>query len=319
MAGERTTAGSPPAGEAVQSLSFGRRGRRLYVLPTRFGILFMFVLAGMLAGSANYNNNLGFLLAFLLAAMTLVSVVHTHGNLKGLRVVSARARPAFAGGSVTFEICVRIDQGVRPALSFQPAEGAPTTRDLSPGDNRLQVMVPAAHRGLLKAGSLRIETHFPLGLFRCWTVFHLDEACVVYPAPIPGAVEFAFGTSGDGDGRAEGGPGVDDFRELRAYQAGDPLQRIAWKQSSRGQGLLTKEFQGEVGMSVVLDWDSLGPGDTEYKLSRLCSMVLRADSMGLNYGLKLPGLELEPGRGGVHAGACLKALALFGLPGAETA
>ena len=313
MSDNRAVTDSLPAGEAPRPLSFGRKGRRLYVLPTRFGILFLFVLAGMLAGSANYNNNLGFLLSFLLAAMTLVGAVHTHGNLKGLRVVSARGGPVFAGESATFEIFLQVDQRPRPALRFQLEDGPPTSLDLSPGDNRLKVTKPALRRGVLRAGFLRVETQYPLGFFRCWTRFEPGAHCVVYPEPLPGTVAFAFGPSGDGDGRAEGGPGVDDFKELRDYQAGDPLQRIAWRQSSRGHGLLTKEFQGEVGLSVVLDWDHLEPGEVEFKLSRLCAMVLRADGMGLSYGLRLPGTDLAPGRGDLHAGHCLKALALFGL------
>ena len=49
---------------------------------------------------------------------------------------------------------------------------------------------------------------------------------------------------------------------------------------------------------------------TEARLSRLCAWVLQADRLGLNYGLRLPGLEIKPGSGEAHKRQCLEALAL---------
>src|ERR1051325_547617 len=49
----------------------------------------------------------------------------------------------------------------------------------------------------------------------------------------------------------------------------------------------------------------------EQRLSRLAGWVLAAERAGAFYGLRLPGLELTPGRGDAHAGACLQALALY--------
>ena len=42
---------------------------RLKIRPTRYGNVFILLLLGMFVGSINYNNNLGFLLTFLLASM----------------------------------------------------------------------------------------------------------------------------------------------------------------------------------------------------------------------------------------------------------
>ena len=51
------------------------------------------------------------------------------------------------------------------------------------------------------------------------------------------------------------------------------------------------------------------PG-TEHKLSRLCAWVVNADKQNVDYGLRLPGLEIKPGRGEAHKKRCLEALAL---------
>jgi uncharacterized protein (DUF58 family) len=39
--------------------------------------------------------------------------------------------------------------------------------------------------------------------------------------------------------------------------------------------------------------------------------VLDAEGSGASYGLRLPGVEIEPGRGDSHSAACLRALALY--------
>ncbi|HWM27174.1 MAG TPA: hypothetical protein VNQ14_01850, partial [Woeseiaceae bacterium] len=42
------------------------RSRRIYILPTGVGAIFALMTFAMLLGSMNYNNNLSFLLTFLL-------------------------------------------------------------------------------------------------------------------------------------------------------------------------------------------------------------------------------------------------------------
>lgn len=297
-------------------LPFILGGKRIYVLPTRHGILFLIVLAGMLMGSVNYNNNLGFLLTFLLGGMAFVSVIHTYRNLSGAAILSARAKPVFAGERAVFEFLVRADNQ-RPLidLRFALKQLETASGDLTPGDDCLFMLsVPTEKRGLLNPGPLYVSTIYPLGLFKAWSRISVDVECPVYPKPLPSPHE---PSSTDSQGREEGagtGPGVDDFQGLRAYQPGDPLQRIYWKSFSRGMGLYTKSFVGILGTSVLLDWKVLKHGDPERKLSWLCDMVLKADWHNLAYGLSLPGRTIQPGRGNAHKHKCLKSLAGYELP-----
>ena len=64
--------------------------------PTRYGWLFVVVLLGMLMGSINYNNNLGFIFTFLLGSMMLISLVHSYRNIQGIKLDDIQARPVFA-------------------------------------------------------------------------------------------------------------------------------------------------------------------------------------------------------------------------------
>ena len=77
--------------------------RNIYVLPTGYGLLYLMGVVAMLIGSVNYNNNLGFLLTFLLGSLGLSAMLHTYSMLYGIRLLSTRAMSVFAGEPVEVE------------------------------------------------------------------------------------------------------------------------------------------------------------------------------------------------------------------------
>lgn len=83
---------------------------RIFILPTAQGLLFAAMAAVMLVGAANYNNNLAFLLAFLLIATGLVALVQTYQNLAGMTLRPSRCPPVFCGETARFEIAVSPSQ-----------------------------------------------------------------------------------------------------------------------------------------------------------------------------------------------------------------
>ena len=55
--------------------------RRIYILPTRTGLVFWAVVMVLMIGSINFSLQLGYLLTFTIVSMALVSMYHTHRNL----------------------------------------------------------------------------------------------------------------------------------------------------------------------------------------------------------------------------------------------
>ena len=110
-----------------------------------------------------------------------------------------------------------------------------------------------------------------------------------------------------------GGAGVDDFAGLETYQRGDPLQHISWKTLSRGQGLYTKKFEGQLGKTLYFNPDILPGRDFETKISRICHMVRTAEAIRRPYGLKIGTKVIAPDLGGPHKRLCLRELALTGI------
>src|SRR5689334_15764834 len=71
--------------------------RRIFILPTRPGLVFAIVLLLMLTGAVNYALSLGFILTFLLASLAITGMLYTVRNIAGLRITAARTAPVFAG------------------------------------------------------------------------------------------------------------------------------------------------------------------------------------------------------------------------------
>ncbi len=293
--------------------------RRIYILPTRHGLLFITVLLAMLLGSINYNNNLGFLLTFLLGGMAFISILYTARNLSGVTVLSALGGPVFAGERARVKVQVRASHAggvVRPSIRFELPDGDPAGVSLDPDETaQVEIELKTRRRGILKPGPLVVSTRYPLGIFRAWARPHPPVEIPVYPRPMPGPFTLAAGGDRQGADDGEGGIGAEDFEGLRSYQPGDAIQHISWKTLSRGQGVHTKVFTGGAGSAVTVDWATTSGADTEGRLARMCHLVIEADRRHLVYGLRLPGRELPPDRGTPHLHRCLTALARFGSDG----
>jgi uncharacterized protein (DUF58 family) len=285
---------------------------RVRIRPTRNGIVFLILVFAMFMGSLNYNNNLGFLLTFLLGSMALVSIADTYKSIAGITIGSSSARPVFAGEKAVFELMATGGGVNRGSIGFA-LEGQPTAYHelIAHEENRVRVTAPTTARGILRPGPLVAHSVYPLGLWRISTRIHLNLDVTVYPQPRRGDVKLMDARSSVGEDTSDGGPGSDDFRGLKNYAPGDPIQRISWRASSRGQGLFTKDFNGIHAAAPFLDWHSLQASDPEHKLSLLCHMVLIAFQNDWTYGLRLPGQTIDPGSGRGHRLRCLKALALF--------
>ncbi|WP_419661595.1 conserved uncharacterized protein, DUF58 [Desulfosarcina variabilis str. Montpellier] len=286
--------------------------RNIYILPTGYGLLYLTGLTGMLIGSINYNNNLGFLLTFLLGSLGITAMLHTYGMLYGIRLFSAVATPVFAGEFMDVEIRVAGVKRSRTALRWFFRPYHPVVVNVSP-ETPMQVRVSAKalKRGWFLPPRLRIDCVYPLGLFRAWVRINTDVRCVVYPKPLAAPVPKTEGTA---DNEREGTisvTGTDDFIGLAAYRPGDPLRRIHWQAYSRGRGLFIKQFAGQASRAIMLDMQQMKGRDVEKRLSVLCFHVLTAHRRRQYFGLKLMGQVIPPDSGRAHRDRCLRALALF--------
>ena len=89
------------------------------------------------------------------------------------------------------------------------------------------------------------------------------------------------------------------------------MSRKSRKIMKMKKGLFSKEFQVRAARTVFLDWNALAGFGYEERISRLTGLVLEAEREGRRYALRLPGGDIAPGAGAVHAHTCMEALALM--------
>ncbi|MGB7990674.1 MAG: DUF58 domain-containing protein [Candidatus Methylophosphatis roskildensis] len=290
--------------------------RRVFVLPTRPGLVFGAVLAAMLIGAINYQLSLGFALTFLLAGLGHSAILHTFRNLAKLEIEAGAAAAVFCGDPARFTLRLINRRGnARYALKLRTGSALTTIDRIdAEGSSNAELVLPTQWRGWLRLPRVTLETRYPLGLIRAWSYLQPDMSILVWPRPEPDPPPLPLG-HGDAGGIAASAAGRDDFAGLRLYQPGDSPRHIAWKAAAGGGPLLTKHFSGMQAGNVVLRWDDLPPQmDNESRLSRLAAWIERANAGGMGWRLELPGASLGPADGSAHRNACLKALALFGQP-----
>ena len=287
-------------------------GRKIYILPTRYGLVFATLLLALLIASINYANNPAFLLTFLLAGILFQAIFHTWRNLKGLELRWLESESVFAGETAAIRFLLSDAKRDHYSLQLGFPGQEPVATDVPAGrEVRLEIPLRTRHRGILEPRRLILESRYPLGLLRAWSYLHTGATVLVWPRPVEDAT--ASGAPNWKDAlNGDHGVGSDDFNGYRNYHCGDPPGHIHWKALAAEKGLLTKLFGGDRMNRLWLDFAALAPLETEIRLSRLAGAIQQLSREPVHYGLRLPDLELVPDHGEAHRRRCLDALARFG-------
>jgi uncharacterized protein (DUF58 family) len=293
--------------------------RNIYILPTKAGWAFCGMLVVMLIGSINYQLNLGYLLTFLLAGCGGVSMHLTHANLKGLTMRLRPMAPVFAGDPASLEVVLTSPDsrrhgvgisffdtrrfGWRQGFTDVPAHGSVSAR---------LAMVPE-RRGRHKVPTMTIETRFPLGLFRAWTVWRPAGEVLAWPRPESPAPALPGAQPAPGEGRHQRRHEGGEFDGVRAWRPGDSLRQVVWKKAARTGELVSRDASAAIRRELWLDWNGARPptGGVEARLSRLTAWILAAERAGQPWGVRLPGRDVPPALGDAHRLAVLEVLALW--------
>ena len=263
----------------AESLPIHLDRHRIYVLPTRFGLLYTAVLI----------------------------VVQAFRLLNRLDLHALRSEPCHAGDPLRVSLHFRIHARRRQSLRLQ-AEGQETVFDLA-GDGAITIEFSAPRRGWRKLERMRLSSEYPFGLFHVWSWLNPEFAALIYPRAEtnPPPLPRAGAATASRTVRMSG----DELASLREYRPEDPQRNIAWKASARHDELLVKEFELRRGQEIVLDYSALHGLAHEARISRLARWVSDAETAQQPYALQLPERRLGPALGTEHRHACLRELALL--------
>jgi uncharacterized protein (DUF58 family) len=288
--------------------------RNVYIVPTRAGLMFALVLLVMLLAAINYQLNLGYVLTFLLAGAGFVSMHMTHNTLRGMTLHLRPPQPGFAGEALVLEVVLSSPQRALYGVGVGFEAGATRDDDVfvdvpAGGQAVAHLSLVPPRRGLHPVPTLHVETRYPLGLFRAWTVWRPAAQALAWPAPERPAAPLPPAPAVSGESAVQHRTDGGEFDGVRAYRRGDMLKHIVWKKVAKGGDLVSRDQASAAQQELWLDWQLTHTSGTEPRLSRLAAWVLAAEAAGVAHGLRLPGVELAPGSGAAHRRASLDALA----------
>lgn len=282
--------------------------RRVYILPTRHGLMLALVLTAMLVAGLNYNSNLALIFAFLLGSVTIVAMHHCNRNLLRINVDATLEADAFAGSAARLDFVLRNESIVERRDIEIRCDSASGIGVIPAGASHcISVALPVARRGILRVGQFELRTRFPFGWFFAWT--YVYAPLIIYAAPAPFGSRALPSAGGHGASSHSETLGDEDFSGLRAYEPGMALKHMAWKVLARGGEAAVRSYSSLAAQPEWLEWSALEDLADEARLSQLCQWVLQSEAASRPYGLRIPGRQIEPSHGAAHRFLCLRALA----------
>lgn len=297
---------------------------KIYILPNRFGMLYMLVILIMILTGATYANNLIYLLGFFLFSVFVSGMVQTHSNINGVELQVTLIEDTYEDDPVKIYLVFKnrtkkTKQTLRAQLSNSDYQlEIPAKADIVESHKSASAVLEISghKRGYYKCPKLKVYTNFPMGLFISWMYKYSEKSFYIYPKP-----QNYFGSKfrliGDSEEQKEG-KALDkktdtDFREHREYRQGESYRHIDWKAYARKRPLMVKTFEGESGRQKVFDYSSLVHLNSEERLRQLSYWITESLRSQDSFQIIMPGEKSGMSHGITHAKACLQLLAVYGM------
>jgi len=273
--------------------------RSLYIIPSRFGALWIAAAGVLLLVAIQTGSNSTLLLAFVMLGLMVLAMFLTHDTLQGLTLRCDQPAPTFAAEPADYPLQLE-SSSARPRCSLRvQGHGVVVCNRLTPGTTLLSLPWLAENRGWQLPPPVQIETIAPLGLFICWGRWQPEQPQLIWPRRQQGPV-------------AELQPprlrdGLEEWQDLRPVREGERPALVDWASAARGRPLQAKVFNDPEEPELILAPASGVP--LEVAREHLADRIWRLHHSGACYGLQIQSISLAPSQGVRHRDACLEALA----------
>ena len=273
--------------------------RSLYIIPSRFGALWIAAVGLLLLVAIQTGSNSTLLLAFLMLGLMALAMFLTHDTLQGLTLRCDQPSPAFAGEPADYPLQLE-SSAARPRCNLRVQGHAVVRCDrITAGTTTLPLPWAAESRGWQLPPPVLIETIAPMGLFICWGRWQPQQPQLIWPRRRPGPVaEIQPPKTRDG---------LEEWQDLRPVREGERPALVDWASAARGRPLQSKVFNDPEQPDVILapaPWVAL-----DEAREHLADRIWRLHHSGACYGLRIRAISLAPSKGVRHRDACLEALA----------
>ena len=303
--------------------------RNIFIFPAKFGALYLLLCMLLFLLGTNYQNNLMLLLCYFLLALFLVNLLSSYVNFTRLAVCMGKVPEIYAGDDANLSLWINADKALKTPmhgivnLSFM-GHNVSNWFDCDDFNNPISLNYRSTVRGWQQLDRITFSSYYPLGLFKCWTHLAFNTKILIFPKPLPCQIDLVDSPVASDESSAsqhsmnKSSNSHDDFSHLKAYQLGEPLRHVAWKQVAKGRGMLSKEFSSSEHLSGWLVLNNSPLNQVENALSKLCFQVLELSRTGQQFGLELGYTRIAPNSGENHRIACLSALAQYPMTTSQT-
>lgn len=291
-------------------LKFKTQSNRIYIVPTRFGYFFTFIVISLLLTSASIGSEKGNIIVVIMVTIGLMSMFMTNSNLD--KVSASLGTEPFQPEHQEGRIHINLhNEGNAEKFSLQSScpdlcrEFTHLTSSLDVNETvTLDLQSQPLDCGIISIDRIKVSTRYPLGLFNAWKWIDIEGSIVSYPKPI-GIHWNTF--SGNDKGKHKGSSKDDfDFAGHKKYSNGDNLKRIDWKAHARGRPLLVKEFNDGGGSEYLFRLSDISYGNLREKLSQMSFWIHEAHAQGAKYGIETNLGKRAVSSGESHFYLCLK-------------
>ena len=287
--------------------------------PNRHTFALGAMLLTMWYASSAQQNGGAFVLTFLTLALTGVSLLHAWTNLRAVEIQAGVIPPVQEGELVRVPLALSVGKGRVPCGLEVTATGAQEPVFIEALDvtqpTRMELRLKPSHHGRADKIKIVVRSYYPLGFFTATRMIEVAQSRLVLPRPegtlpLPPARDGVAAQSNHHRPAKNQGDG-EDFAGVREWQPGDSLRHVDWKAVARERPMMVKLWSGTPPSIVWLAWDSLSLAEDE-RTRQLAKWVVQAEQEGLAYGLRLPGVTIQPDQGPAHQRRCMEALATHG-------
>lgn len=286
--------------------------RNIFILPSKFGVVFGLLNVLLFVIGINYQNNLVIMLSSFCFSLFVTTMLFCYQNMAGMLIKPVVRQEYIASQLLSIECQISCDKekhGIYLRYKSQPQQLVPLLAQQS----SISLTVKEKSRGLHRLPRLIVASEYPLGLFRAWANLEFEQDVIVFPKPIASSQSLSAIEQGDGAYSSKRTVSGDSFSGLEPYREGESLKRVAWKQLAQGKGFLSKQFEQTLGEPQWLDLDDIDGDDIEMKLSHLAYLVNYYSSLNQPFGVKLGSKKIPIGHGNGHRKNALTLLATFGV------
>lgn len=240
----------------------------------RLLLVLIFILA-LAAYAVVFNNRASWSILSLLILFLVVNLLTLLPWLRWLKLSGAGTVYTETGSVAKLPLELRADRFfVMPGLSISLPKNSPAEMQLSwyRGEPKSLVLpLESLARGIYQELPGMIKGNDLFGFFQKKRKLAIPVKIVVLPKKVPGMKAVAQKIQQERLRHSYGEP-LPLVKNYRAYQQGDPMKRVDWKQSARQQELMIREYEQEHPHPMTLIFWGLESADYEDHLSCFYSL-----------------------------------------------